>query len=138
MFCKYCGAEVIDESRFCSKCGKELVEEQKKTSNDEKININVNLEDIKSAYKEKPYNGFCIAGFICSLFPWVFSSGAILLSIIGLIISKIGLKDVKAKDERGEVFAVIGIVFSSVTLIVAILAFSAGVSLLAFLFGSSY
>ncbi len=46
MFCKYCGNEIADNSRFCPKCGNEIYSGSK-LSNDNDVEQKKNLENDK-------------------------------------------------------------------------------------------
>ena len=63
------------------------------------------------AQQQPNWNGMCIAGFVCSF----------LISIVGLILSIVGLKQAKQSGERGQGLAIAGIVISAVRIALAIL-----------------
>ncbi|NMN02482.1 DUF4190 domain-containing protein [Bifidobacterium panos] len=63
------------------------------------------------AQQQQNWNGMCIAGFVCSF----------LISIVGLILSIVGLKQAKQSGERGQGLAIAGIVISAVRIALAIL-----------------
>lgn len=52
MFCRYCGKELEDDSRFCSKCGKQLVEEINVVTNN---NSNSKKIDTVKSYEERAF-----------------------------------------------------------------------------------
>lgn len=60
-------------------------------------------------------NGMCIAGFVLAFF----------CSILGLIFSIIGLNQAKTRNERGQGFAIAGIVISVLGIILGIVYFAA-------------
>ena len=62
------------------------------------------------AQQQPNWNGMCIAGFVCSF----------LISIVGLVLSIVGLKRVKQSGERGQGLAIAGIVISAVRIAIAI------------------
>ena len=62
------------------------------------------------AQQQPNWNGMCIAGFVCSF----------LFSIVGLILSIVGLKQAKQSGERGQGLAIAGIVISAVRIALAI------------------
>lgn len=45
MFCKNCGSENLDSSKFCSKCGTELLKESNGGENAKEVLSNVNQAD---------------------------------------------------------------------------------------------
>ncbi|WP_241519589.1 DUF4854 domain-containing protein [Bifidobacterium callitrichidarum] len=55
------------------------------------------------------YNGLAIAGFICSFF----------VSLVGLILSIIGLNQIKKQGGKGKGFAIAGIVISAASLVLS-------------------
>lgn len=65
MYCRWCGAENLEESRFCSNCGKSLIPEQ--TSPVNQTTSENNYQNNSPAYQQKsvdntimPLNIFCI------------------------------------------------------------------------------
>ena len=62
------------------------------------------------AQQQPNWNGMCVAGFVCSF----------LISIVGLILSIVGLKRVKQSGEKGQGLAIAGIVISAVRIALAI------------------
>lgn len=111
MFCRTCGAEIRDGSKFCSECG---AAQQDVTSspNTNTRNHIPPINQLNQVTVEKaPYNMMCIIGLILSLFSVLFNLFA-LLSMAGIIVSVIGLMTCQQKNERGKVLAILGIVIS--------------------------
>lgn len=118
-FCRYCGSEIRIGARFCTNCGKSQIydadPEQKTTQATEQ--------------SSKNYNALCVIGFIIALLPLVFSG--LIFSIIGLILSYIGLKEAERSGERGTGLAKAGVVISTILLIVSVIALISGIGLTA-------
>ena len=57
---------------------------------------------IAAQYQPQRWNGMAIAGFVCSFF----------ISIVGLILSIIGLKQIKERNEKGHGLALAGVIIS--------------------------
>lgn len=58
MFCRYCGKELEDDSRFCSKCGKQLVEDNNvvaSTSNNSNSKKEEKFEDTIESYRKRAF-----------------------------------------------------------------------------------
>lgn len=87
-YCSNCGNKIEDGASYCSNCGADL--------------STLHYNDPVSAPVPKKMNGLCVAGFICSF----------VFLVLGLVLSIIGLKDVKDKNEDGKEFAVAGIIIS--------------------------
>ncbi len=74
MFCKNCGKEIDDKAQICVYCGvptKSVVRENEKT------------------------NGCAIAGFIISLLSIWFGALFCISSVLGIILSTVGMKKAK-------------------------------------------
>lgn len=97
-YCKSCGKELSDDSRFCDKCGKE-VEHQTVSDNQFSVPADELHEKLQDpAPKKKRVSGLSIVGFVFS----------ILLAPIGLILCII---DVAGRNRR-KWLSIIGIVLS--------------------------
>ena len=96
-YCAHCGAGMIDEAAICTKCGCPV--EGTKTS--------------PSASSSESYNTLAIVGFVLSFFT----------SLVGLILSIIGYKQTKESGEKGNGFALAGIIISAVSIGLGIIAF---------------
>lgn len=125
MFCSNCGTKITGSKKFCTSCGEKIVEE----SHD-------NIQYYNNYEPTKPVNGFSISGLIIGVVSIILaiillvlvvsdhhlriqgvvtyivlgiSSGV--LSIIGLVLSIIGLSKLK------DAFGIIGLVMSVITII---------------------
>jgi len=92
-YCSNCGAEQNDGGRFCSNCGNQL---------NGVVTYN-NNNNGTYAYT----NGAAIAGFICSFF----------FTIIGLILSIIGISEANKHDGTGKGLAIAGLIISLLRLL---------------------
>ena len=126
MFCRTCGAEIRDGSKFCSECGaaQQDVTSSPNTSTRSHIPPINQLNQV--TVEKAPYNMMCMIGLILSLFSVLFNLFA-LLSMAGIIVSVIGLMTCQQKNERGKVLAILGIVislFSTLYVVIALFRFT--------------
>ena len=99
MFCRTCGAEIRDGSKFCSECGAA----QQDVTSSPNANTRNHIPPINQlnqvTVEKAPYNMMCIIGLILSLFSLLFNLFA-LLGMAGIIVSVIGLMTCQQKNER--------------------------------------
>lgn len=62
-------------------------------------------------YENQSYNGFAIAGFVCSFF----------VALVGLILSIIGLNQIKKQGGKGKGLAIAGIIISAAQFVIWII-----------------
>ncbi|MBP5678569.1 MAG: zinc-ribbon domain-containing protein [Bacilli bacterium] len=103
-FCPKCGNEVKENEVFCPSCGNQLKENQNGIQKQNMVNNN---------QQKGKSNGLSTAGFICALFGFITCG---LTSIIGLILSCIGLSNSK-KNNQKDGLAIAGIIISSIMFI---------------------
>lgn len=96
-YCTHCGGELLDEAVMCPKCGCA-------------VGRSVNAAEVRHSDSR---NVLCIIGFALSFFS----------SIVGLILSIIGRKQVTQSGEKGKDLATAGIVISSVRLALIVVYF---------------
>jgi len=96
MFCKNCGKEIDDKAAVCVYCGVPTKAEREE--------------------KEKT-NGFGIAGFVVSLVSLWLGSFYCLASIVGLVLSIIGMSKSKVCGKCNGL-AVAGLVISIISLVI--------------------
>ena len=113
-YCKKCVTENAGDSKFCTSCGETL---------DSEIIIETNKDEVGNNEEvventQKSSKGKSVAGFICSLCG-ILTCG--ITSIIGLILSIIGLSESKKRGES-DGLAVAGIIISSIFIVLMILA----------------
>ena len=106
MYCYKCGREIDDTSVKCPYCGEAQVVHQTQTNSEsDKFNI-MSLIGF----------GLAIASVVIHV--------SFLTSIAALIVSIVGLMDCNKKKERGKIFAILGIVFSVLSLLFFLFIFS--------------
>lgn len=122
-FCPSCGREVAETEIFCANCGTSL--NGGVNPNNTNMMNNMNTVNTTTNNVNKPGSGMTIAGFVCSLVSFLCCG---LLSIVGLILSIIGLKNIKSgkEDASKKWMAIVGIVLSSIGLLWFIISFFAG------------
>lgn len=93
MFCKYCGNEIQDGSKFCNHCGRDLTVEE------------VHAEVYEPNKKSDEINVLALVGFILSLCG---------MTVVSLVLSIIGKVQIKKDGGKGDGFATAGIIISSI------------------------
>ena len=91
--CENCGKEQKQKANYCSDCGKSLT-------------------DTKETQSTNRTNGLAIAGFIVSFFA----------GVVGLILSIVGLVQIRKTNEGGKGLAIAGITISAVKILFSIIA----------------
>ena len=107
MFCKYCGNQLKDGSKFCENCGAEVNQHAATAT---PVDHTQPVQTANDAPK-----GLAIAGFICSFFA----------PLVGLILSCIALKNYKTSTSQdclglakaGKILSIIGIVVTVIIFI---------------------
>lgn len=98
MFCKNCGKEIDDKASVCIHCGVATgIKETNQTA-------------------EKKLNAFGLAGFIVSLISLWLGMYFCIASIIGLVLSIVGM--VNAKKCKLNGFAIAGLVLGIISLVI--------------------
>ena len=110
MFCQKCGKEISDDSTFCVFCGS-------RTNADSACggsSFGYYANQVKKEVNR--YNIWSIAGFILAVVPVVIPLGifSLITGISAIIISSISLKQIKNTGEKGNVLAILGIIFGTV------------------------
>ena len=110
MFCQKCGKEISDDSTFCVFCGS-------RTNADSAYggpSFGYYANQVKREVNR--YNIWSIAGFILAVVPVVIPLGifSLITGISAIIISSISLKQIKNTGEKGNVLAILGIIFGAV------------------------
>ncbi len=93
MFCKYCGKEILEESKFCRFCGKKLVEETVVNSQIEgKSGVNKDFITYQPEKSPKSRAGAAALAFFLGVFgAHRFYAGKTDTAVTMLIISIVGL-----------------------------------------------
>ena len=97
-YCKYCGAELADDASVCGKCGHVISD---------------GFGEVQEPLKK---NKFAIAGFVLGLVAMFINLYAI-PAIIGLIMSSIGLAQIKKGGYKNKGLAVAGLILSIVAIV---------------------
>lgn len=98
-FCPTCGKEIEDGATFCPHCGAPVGQTTQQPT-----------QQYTQPVQQSQSNGFAIAGFVCSFF----------FSIVGLILSIIGLNKSKTLGGNGRGLAIAGIVISAIGFVLSI------------------
>ena len=109
MFCQKCGKEISDDSTFCVFCGSRT----NAYSACGGSSFGYYANQVKREVNR--YNIWSIAGFTLAVVPVVIPLGifSLITGISAIIISSISLKQIKNTGEKGNVFAILGIIFGS-------------------------
>lgn len=95
--CSKCGKEISENAAFCPNCG-ESVENNK-------------AKEVK--VKKKKTNGLALAGMIVGICSMLIDPVG-LVAITGLVLSIVGMVQVKSNNQNGKGFALTGIILSSI------------------------
>ena len=101
--CGKCNASNPASNKFCEKCGSDLDSAPTATTT-------------VAAQPAKKNNSMSIAGFVCSIIG-IFTCG--LTSLIGLILSIVGLSSSKKRGEK-DGMALAGIIISAISMVLII------------------
>ncbi len=110
-FCTNCGTKLEENDKFCTSCGKSVEEEGQVQSYNSQVVVNNNGVN-------QPTNGLAIAGFVVSLVSLCCCG---LFSIVGLILSIIGLVKAKDYNNNGKGLAIAGVIISAVCMLLLLL-----------------
>lgn len=109
MFCKKCGKEIPDDSAFCPKCGAQVNMAQPSGENS-----SFDYYANQAKQEVKKYNIWAIVGFavaaVSFFLPGFFT---LITGISALVMSIYAAKQIKVTGEKGNVFAILGIIFGS-------------------------
>ena len=97
-YCSNCGRKIEEDIKYCPDCGWELDNNEYRKRNNETNNA-------------KGSNVFAILGFIFSFIS----------PLLGLILSIIGLSQLKKYKKYGIVFGILGIIISIIRILINIL-----------------
>lgn len=110
MFCQKCGKEIQDGAPFCPWCGAHTNAAQ---ASGAASSFNYYTNQVKT--EARRYNVWAIVGFVLSLVPLIFPLGmfSLVVGTSAFVISIFAAKQIKATEEKGIVFAILGIVFGA-------------------------
>lgn len=110
MFCQKCGKEIQDGAPFCPWCGAHTNAAQ---ASGAASSFNYYTNQVKT--EARRYNVWAIVGFVLSLVPLIFPLGmfSLVVGTSAFVISIFATKQIKATEEKGNVFAILGIIFGS-------------------------
>ena len=99
-YCTHCGAEILEEAVICTKCGCWV--EQKNQQG---------VSPLRGAVQNAKLNVCAIVGFILSMASIVFVVNFMgFLALAGMIVSVVGLTQIKNAEQKGKGYAVAGII----------------------------
>ena len=109
MFCKKCGKEIPDDSAFCPKGGAQVNMAQPSGEN-----ASFGYYANQAKQEVQKYNIWAIVGFavaaVSFFLPGFFT---LITGISALVMSIYAAKQIKVTGEKGNVFAILGIIFGS-------------------------
>ncbi len=124
-YCKNCGTEVEEGGKFCPNCG---------TSIDLLSQPSMIIDQMDHPKNPSPYNdpersyqatstkgsmnGLAIGGFVASLIGIIVA--AAIAGTVGLVLSLIGYKQVKERNQSGKGLALAGIIIGAVDIVFGI------------------
>lgn len=109
MFCQKCGREIPDDSAFCTGCGAQVNMAQPSGENS-----SFGYYANQAKQEVQKYNIWAIVGFavaaVSFFLPGFFT---LITGISALVMSIYAAKQIKVTGEKGNVFAILGIIFGS-------------------------
>ena len=108
-FCKYCGSELNDETKFCPKCGakiEEIIENNDQTNENKR-------DDVTGETKTNPA---AVASLVCSLVGLIIAG--LPLGIVAICLSVAAKKHIKVfPNEKGSGMATAGLVIGIIDVV---------------------
>ena len=121
-FCKNCGSSIEDGAKFCENCGTPIeapVAQPAPQPAPQPVQAQPVQSQSTTQYQSSQVpegtNGFCIAGFICALATVLMGVGL----VPALILSIVGLVQVKKSGQKGKGFAIAGIIIPIAVMLIA-------------------
>ena len=118
MFCIHCGKEIPDGSAFCPECGGAQKVEAA-PAKEPPVPPSTEPDPVSIPLEKTKYNTLSIVGFVIGLVSWFLNFWG-LMGIAALVISILGLLSCRQKNEKGQVFAIVGICSGVVNIIYAV------------------
>ena len=117
MFCQKCGREIPDDSAFCTGCGAQVNMAQPSGENS-----SFGYYANQAKQEVQKYNIWAIVGFavaaVSFFLPGFFT---LITGISALVMSIYAAKQIKVTGEKGNVFAILGIVFGATFMLYGII-----------------
>ncbi|MEA4896007.1 MAG: zinc-ribbon domain-containing protein [Oscillospiraceae bacterium] len=112
MYCKKCGAELSDGAQFCSKCGSTQDSDMGASTqaNTTYAQPQEQSQTRTASTVEQPKAIAALVLGILGMFAWLLPLAGFPITIVGLILSIIGLQHKKALAKAGLVLNIIGLV----------------------------
>lgn len=107
MFCRNCGKEISDDSKFCCFCGNDL-KDTTEVVEAEAVPVTPKASEVA---EEKETPALVIAGFIL----------AFIEPLLGLVLSLVGLNELKKTNNKNTGLCKAGIIISAVFIVLPIL-----------------
>ena len=107
MYCKNCGSTLpdsISEGEFCTYCGSKVTSDGIAQNQTYQPANTANSNDTPAAT-----NTFAIAGFVLGLISWFLNLWGI-IGTLAIVFSALGLSKLKVYNNKGKVFAIIGLI----------------------------
>lgn len=107
MYCKNCGSTLpdsISEGEFCTYCGSKVTSDGL-VQNQTYQPLNTSDSNVQPAAT----NTFAIAGFVLGLISWFLNLWGI-IGTLAIVFSALGLSKLKFVNNKGKVFAIIGLI----------------------------
>ena len=124
-YCKNCGTEVEEGGKFCPSCGTsvDLLSQPSKIIDQMDHPKNPGpYHDPERTYQatstKGSTNGLAIGGFVSSLAGFIIAG--IPLGTVGLVLSLIGYKQVKERNQSGKGLAFAGIIIGAIDIVFGI------------------
>lgn len=109
MFCQKCGKEIPDDSTFCPGCGAQVNMAQPSGGNS-----SFGYYANQAKQEVQKYNIWAIVGFAVAAVSFFLPGFFTLIpGISALVMSIYAAKQIKVTGEKGNVFAILGIIFGS-------------------------
>ena len=127
MFCNNCGSNNPDDAKFCAGCGAQLSANNEANSATQQDIASVPESTIQPSNQpevvvQKKFSGKAIASFVVSL-AGIFIA-AIICGIIGLILSRTAMQEIKTKGNlKGQGLAIAGMIISIIDIVIMIISF---------------
>ena len=105
-YCTECGKEISDKATSCPNCGCPVEYDNRVTNN----NISNTID------RSEQYNVMGISGFVTSMVSLLLNFWGI-VGIVAVILSTVGLTQIRNTNEKGKGLAITGIVVGSISVV---------------------